>query len=72
MLQQTCAVLANGCRRSCFYAEIPPMSMLHPAGGGKEPIQAAAQGTVPVARAAFPHAHCAAVVRLYGALVASI
>ena len=42
------------------------------AGGGKEPVQAAAQGLVPVARAACPHAYRAAVVRLHGALVAAL
>ena len=46
--------------------------MLHCTGSGEEPVQAAAQGAVPVARAAFPHAHRAAVVRLHGALVAAL
>ena len=42
------------------------------AGGGKEPVQAAAPGTVAVAGAAGADAHRAAVVRLHGALVAAL
>lgn len=42
------------------------------AGGGQKPVQAAAQGAVAVAGAARPDAHCAAVVRLHGALVAAL
>ena len=48
------------------------MSMLHPPGGCKEPVQAAAQGALPVAGEAFPVAHCAVVVRVHGALVAAL
>ena len=42
------------------------------AGGGQEPVQAAAQGAVAVAGAARRDARRAAVVRLHGALVAPL
>lgn len=41
-------------------------------GGGKEPVQAAAPGTVAVAGAVVADANRAAVVRLHGALVAPL